>query len=60
LAGVAPDGAARIHWDIADPADADGTGHEEEVFRRTLAEIEDRLPALRARVRREAEAGGPG
>lgn len=36
----------RIHWDIADPADADGTGREDAVFRNTLATIEDRLPRL--------------
>lgn len=36
----------RVHWDIDDPADADGTGREEESFRKALAQIEDRLPAL--------------
>lgn len=33
----------RIHWDIADPADADGTGREEESFRAAAAQIEARL-----------------
>lgn len=36
----------RIHWDIADPADADGTTESMSAFRRALAEIERRLPAL--------------
>lgn len=43
--------AAREHWDIADPADADGTGREEETFRRTMAEIERRMADLMERVR---------
>lgn len=38
--------ATWVHWAIADPADADGTGQEEPVFRRTLAAIEARLPQL--------------
>jgi protein-tyrosine-phosphatase len=37
----------RIHWDIADPADADGTAASETVFRETLAQIEQRLAELR-------------
>jgi len=36
----------RIHWDIADPAEADGTGQEREAFVRALALIEERLPGL--------------
>jgi protein-tyrosine-phosphatase len=40
----------RLHWDIADPADADGTGREEETFRRTLDAIAARLPALLTRI----------
>ena len=35
-----------IHWDIPDPAAADGTGQEEAAFRQTLALIEERLPGL--------------
>ena len=41
----------RLHWDIADPADADGTGREEAVFRNTVAAIEERLPRLLEAVR---------
>ena len=40
----------RIHWDISDPADADGTGCEEAVFRATLKDIEERLPCLLSHV----------
>lgn len=40
-----------LHWEISDPADADGTGREEEVFRTTLAMIEERLPGLAALVK---------
>jgi len=40
----------RIHWDISDPADADGTGREDAVFRDTLKDIEDRLPCLLSQV----------
>jgi ArsR family transcriptional regulator, arsenate/arsenite/antimonite-responsive transcriptional repressor / arsenate reductase (thioredoxin) len=42
----------RLHWDIADPADADGTGREEAVFRQTMAAIEERLSRLLEAVRR--------
>ena len=35
-----------IHWDIADPADADGTVESEAVFARTATDIEGRLPQL--------------
>jgi protein-tyrosine-phosphatase len=40
-----------IHWDIDDPADADGTGREEQAFRQTLARIEERLPVLLDTIR---------
>ena len=43
--------AIRAHWDIGDPADADGTGREEVVFRSTLARIEEGLPDLIAQAR---------
>jgi len=36
----------RIHWDISDPADADGTDDCERVFRRAAEAIEQRLPKL--------------
>jgi protein-tyrosine-phosphatase len=39
-----------LHWDLADPADADGSGQEEAAFRKTLALIEERLPDLCERV----------
>jgi sugar phosphate isomerase/epimerase/protein-tyrosine-phosphatase len=41
----------RIHWDIPDPADADGTPDSEQVFRRTLDRIEQRLPDLLAQLK---------
>lgn len=47
---------SRVHWDIADPADADGTGQEETVFRDTLAIIEDRLPHLLEAIRKGTKA----
>ena len=37
-----------LHWDIGDPADADGTVTSESVFRATLAAIERLLPDLEA------------
>lgn len=40
-----------IHWDIGDPADADGTNDSETVFRNALSGIEQRLPALLQMVR---------
>lgn len=43
-----------IHWDISDPADADGTSDSESVFRKTMTMIESRLPELLARVRTNA------
>lgn len=46
-----PGHPAIIHWDISDPADADGTPDSEPVFRRTMAMIESRLPALMSQVR---------
>lgn len=39
-----------LHWDIGDPADADGTGQEATAFREALAQIEARLPELLARI----------
>jgi len=36
----------RVHWDIGDPADADGTPDSEATFRRTLHAIENRLESL--------------
>jgi len=36
----------RMHWDISDPADADGTPQQEAVFRWTMDRIEERLPEL--------------
>lgn len=36
----------RMHWDIADPADADGTPESERVFRHTLGQIEKRMSRL--------------
>jgi sugar phosphate isomerase/epimerase/protein-tyrosine-phosphatase len=41
-----PGNPTLIHWDIPDPADADGTGREDEAFRDALAAIESRLPDL--------------
>ena len=39
-----------LHWDIADPADADDTPDSEAVFRWTMAAIEQRLPELRSQI----------
>ncbi len=47
----------RIHWDIPDPADADGTSESEPVFRRTLHEIEQRMPELLAQLNRLPSPG---
>lgn len=53
-----------MHWDIGDPADADGTPDSGTVFRSTASRIERRLPELRARIERlgrpSVYAGGPG
>jgi len=53
-----------MHWDIGDPADADGTPDSESVFRSTASRIERRLPELRARIERlgrpSGYGGGPG
>ncbi len=46
----------RIHWDISDPADADGTGQEREAFQRAQALIENRLPDLLKAVKNGASA----
>jgi len=46
-----PGQPVRIHWDIGDPADADGTADSEAVFRRTLDDIEGRLRDLLRVVR---------
>jgi len=35
-----------IHWDIADPADADGTPESLDVFRRTRDRIDERLSEI--------------
>ena len=53
-----------MHWDIADPADADGTPDSEAAFRKASAAIEARLPQvnelhterLRARIGELAQA----
>lgn len=42
--------AVWTHWDIADPADADGTPDSRRVFERTADEIESRVTALRTRI----------
>ena len=39
------------HWDISDPADADGTPDSEAAFRRAMAAIEDRMPGLLAQLK---------
>ena len=36
----------RMHWDVSDPADADGTPDSESVFRQKMQSIRDRLPDL--------------
>ena len=46
-----PGNPRRIHWDIGDPADADGTADSEAVFRQTKSRIAERLPALLELVR---------
>jgi sugar phosphate isomerase/epimerase/protein-tyrosine-phosphatase len=47
-----PGNPYRFHWDIADPAEADGTPESEAVFRATLAQIEQRISGLRAQLAR--------
>jgi arsenate reductase (thioredoxin) len=53
-----------IHWDIADPADADGTPASEAAFRQTAEAITARLPSLLPFVARLAPprrlSGKPG
>jgi len=41
-----------LHWDIGDPADADGTASSESVFRAALAAIERLLPNLASLLKR--------
>ena len=41
-----------LHWDIGDPADADGTAASESTFRAALEAIERRLPDLEAHLER--------
>ena len=41
-----PGHPVRVHWDVDDPADADGTPDSEATFRRTLEAIENRLGHL--------------
>lgn len=52
------------HWDISDPADADGTSGSQAAFARAAAGIEARLPRLRtlltAIARRGHRGGGVG
>jgi len=45
-------GVRRIHWDIRDPADADGTPESEAVFRETAHQIAGRLAGLEALMKR--------
>ncbi len=45
-----PGNPRRIHWPISDPAEADGTPQQEDVFRRTLAAIEIKLADLLAMI----------
>ncbi len=45
-------GARRMHWDIRDPAEADGTPAAERTFRATCRAIADRLPELRRTLER--------
>lgn len=40
------DATHHVHWDIADPADADGTEASEPTFRRAAQEIEQRVRRL--------------
>lgn len=47
---------ARLHWDLADPADADGTGREEATFRQTFQAIGQRLPGLLERMKQGVRA----
>ncbi len=43
-------GTLRLHWPIADPADADGTTDSENVFRRTRQAILERFPDITKRA----------
>lgn len=51
-----PGNPYRIHWDIADPADADGTPDTETVFRAALTQIKQRMSGLRAQLARLLQA----
>ena len=51
LTPVLPGNPRRIHWDIYDPADADGTADSEPTFRRAKDRIAGRLPGLLHMVR---------
>jgi len=48
--------STRIHWDIGDPAEADGTGQEREAFQSAWSLIENRLPGLLKAIEKGAEA----
>ncbi|MFW6060619.1 MAG: TIM barrel protein [Phycisphaeraceae bacterium] len=43
-----------IHWDLPDPADADGTDRSESVFTQTIHWIEQRLPEVITWIKRAA------
>ena len=47
LPKVAFSAAYWMHWDVSDPADADGTPDSEAVFQATMEAIEKRLPELK-------------
>lgn len=49
----------RLHWDIPDPAEADGTPDSEWVFRRACQAIQDRFPELLRILARLAEGHVP-
>jgi sugar phosphate isomerase/epimerase/protein-tyrosine-phosphatase len=54
-----PGHPVRIHWDLDDPADADGTPDSEQVFRRTMAEIEARLSGLLSIIAKSSQDTSP-
>jgi arsenate reductase len=60
---VFPGARRTLHWGLDDPAEAEGSEEERlAVFRRTLAEVQDRVRGFTARAPREArgEAGTAG